>query len=1019
MSMSNRVRVSVAMLVSAVLLAAGAIFLAGRPTQAFPPAAEADGGETSVEDSSDTAAALRKLQERIDRLAEEAARLRQEVEARQRPPAEEASQTVSPPSSPSDSAAIVEIGRLHGHTSWSSDVVYASDGLRAVSSASDGTVRVWDLTNYREIVRCLGPNVFVGSVALSADGVHAVSIDHERAFVWNVQSGAEVARLPDTFRGAFGLAISTDGRQALVSGTGKAPGVCLGVLFDVATGRPVPTQLLSGRQNALCIAFSPRGELVCSGHVDNCVVLWNQATGREVRTLAGHTGHVLSVAFSADGRRILSGSFDGTIRLWDIEGRELAVLQGHPNEVNEVCFLPDQRRALSAGGDGTVRLWDLEAGSEITRADIFSPIQGLAVSPDGTQAISTSIDGDLIVWRLPQDAPELRTLRGHSARVSCAVVSADGATALTGGQDYALILWDLASGREIRRFEGHQYWVAGVAFTPDGQRALSASFDKTLRLWDLASGRELRRIDAHPLAIEGVDVSPDGSLAISGSRDMTAGLWDLQTGNGIGTLNGHTDIVQRASFSPDGRRALTAGGNDPTIRLWDVAAQTVTAELRGHLGHVTEAVFSHDGRHILSASTDITLRLWELESGREVRRFGPRQSSSPMLLSAALSADGRRALSGDQSGTVEWWDVETGRQLASSNVATDVNAVAFTPDGRQAVLACGDHCVRIWRLPSESAAAAVLATAVEADPDLRGTLNFAPHAATSVAFSPDGRTLAVGTAGLTVELCDVATMRSRASLAGHGMSVHGVAFSPDGELLASAGGEVKLRDALSGAALATLRLEQPYAAVVAFSPDGQTLVGGGGNSGNVTLWDVPPREARGEVTHGSHGVSCLSFSANGERFATGGRQGEVQVWETATRRNLATLKTPDFAVSFVGPDGLLATAGDMVAPRDEEVITLWNADLQAIRASLPTGRPTLSLLAASPDGRIIATGQRDGVILWDVASGRELCTFAGPVGGAFALAFSPDCRLLAEARSDQTVILWNVPPIDATPPEER
>lgn len=1018
MSMARCVRMSVVFLSLGGLLAGGAFFLTGRAGQAFPPTVDDGGGE--ADGSADADAAVSDLRDRVDRLSEEAAQLRREVDALRssavaaRPAAESA---FAAPSPPSDDAAIVEVGRLQGHTSWPSDVSYSSDGLRAVSSGTDRTIRVWELASGREIARWQTANVSAGAIVLSADGVHAVTTEHERAIVWNVQTGEEVARLSERFRGTFGLAISPDGTRALVTGNGNDPLKPGFVLFDVASGTVVRRIDSTGYQNAMCVAFSPHGGLACSGHVENSVVLWDLETGRALQTFQGHTDHVLSVAFSPDGTRILSGSRDGTVRLWSVEGDALGVLKGHPNEVNEVCFLPDGRRALSAGADGTLRLWDLEAGVEVTRADIFIPINAAAVSPDGAQAICTSLDGDLIVWRLPRPVEEMRTLRGHSAGVLCVAISADGATALTGGHDHQIILWDLVAGREIRRFEGHKYWVSDVAILPDGRRAMSASFDKTLRLWDLESGRELRRIDAHPLAIESVDIAPDGLLAISGSRDMTAGLWNLRTGEAAGTLAGHVDIVRRASFSPDGSLALTVGGNDPTIRLWDVAARKVKADLRGHLGWVSDAVFSRDGRHILSASGDTTIRLWEVESGREVRRFGPQRSSGPTLLSTALSADGRRALSGDQQGNVALWDVETGRRLAEKDVSTDVNAVAFTPDGRQAVLACGDHCVRIWRLPTESTAEAVLATAVEADPDLRGALNFAPHAAMSVAFSRDGRTLAVGTAGKTVELCDVETLTKRASLGGHAMPVYGVAFSPDGEFLASAGGGVKLWDARSGEAIETLQVRYASAALVAFSPDGQILAGGGGNSGNVTLWDASTREVRGDVTHGPHGVSSVSFSPNGELFATGGRQGQVQVWDTATRRNIATLKTPDYVVSFVGPDGLLATAGDMVNSSDEDTVVLWNANLQGVQSSIATRRPTLSALAASPDGRIIATAQRNAVVLWDAATGREIHTFEERLVGSSALAFSPDGLLLASASQDQTVVLWNVPQLDEAPPE--
>ena len=303
----------------------------------------------------------------------------------------------------------------------------------------------------------------------------------------------------------------------------------------------------------------------------------------------------------------------------------------------------------------------------------------------------------------------------------------------------------------------------------------------------------------------------------------------------------------------------------------------------------------------------------------------------------------------------------------------------------------------------------------------------------SVAFSPDGLTLASGSRDNTIRLWEVATGQLKATLEGHTDWVRSVVFSPDGQTLASGSEDATIRlwDAATGAHKTTLEGHTDWVRSVVFSPDGQTLASGSEDA-TIRLWDAATGAHKTTLEGHRGDIYSVAFSPDGLTLASGSRDNTIRLWEVATGQLKATLEGHRSDVNSVAfsPDGLtLASSGSR-----DETIRLWEVATGQLKATLEGHRSDVNSVAFSPDGLTLASGSRDATIrLWDTVTGvgksRNLSEHglfrrgewkvvrdagASVLRGhsytaVYSVAFSPDGLTLASGSEDNTIHLWELP----------
>jgi WD40 repeat protein/serine/threonine protein kinase len=646
-----------------------------------------------------------------------------------------------------------------------------------------------------------------------------------------------------------------------------------------------------------------------------------------------------SVDWSSDGSRLVSTARERVARVWDAaRGVELAALVGHDDVVTYAAFSPDGRRIVTCSHDGTARVWDATGGAPVStylghrardRAALGADgseardyVIMAAFDPSGTRVVSACRDATAHVWDA-RDGSHLLALKGHDADdgrayLNWAEFSPDGRTVATAGGDGDACLWDAATGALKHRLRGHTSHVNVARFSPDGSRLVTASADAEARVWDVADGSCRHVLRGHTEYLVDARFDATGDRVVTVANEPTVRVWDAATGGlrATGSTSGGAALC--AAFVSDGSRVVV-GDRTGMLHLLDAATGATRARLRGHIDGATALACGRDGRAVASASSDMTVRLWDATvsddgAGAPVGDVVLEDNGSPIVAVAFCGPTRSDVVAVSRDGAMRLWDRYTGELLARfDGEPAPAGALDVSDDGRFVLVGSRDGPRRLWNVVNRSL--------VRADDRAAP-----PVAALSIVSTEPLRYLIVA-ADRTLHRCDEDGIVRCEWPRGVDAGASAWDVSPDGSRVLVSDGRRIDACAIDGVGWGGRGRLAPTVLDAAVFSRGGSMLAVGYQEPVAEIIDLAG-DGRSRVLRGHEkGVLALSFDPHDRRLATASSDYTVRVWNVATG---------DEALCLVGhTDGV-------------------------------------GQVAFSPDGRAIVSASHDGTArVWSVEPFRE------------------------------------------------
>ena len=611
------------------------------------------------------------------------------------------------------------------------NIIFSPDGTRVAMSTSIG---IWVYDVHTNEAVSLFTGIQTGEIekyivtkppealTFSADALIIASAHGNSIYVWDTATGTAFAMLdehPDVIKG---IALSPDSTKlATAAGDGTVR------LWEVGTGKYLNS--LTGHSGSVnAVAFSPDGKILASAGV--YLHLWSADTGELLHADNKDLGSFNQLVFSPDGKVLASSSgWDRTAHLWDVNtGTLRKALKGHTGKIRDIAFSPDSSTLVTVGFR-TIRLWDVSTGTEQkslpTVQDKLPPpippilklkqlnqaffprsrddVHSARFSKDATRLITASSDGSLHVWDAETGLYQLSfSLGEHTDLVSVLAFSEDSKyLASNDGFKERIRVWNVENATQHAILAPGQddllNFVRALTVSSGIKKVVGRDYHGTIRVWDAATAEHLSSIPTdRMLGYWPLVLSPDGKILVGRGGEKPPmnmiELWQTDPGVHLFTLKGHTGAVSEYTFSPDSK-ILASGGEDAAIILWDIKTGNQLATLTGHTKRISALAFSADSKTLASGSGN-EIRLWNAHTSNLIGIL----DTGLNIQALAFSPDGKILTCGTEDGRIQVWALVPTFQVQSTFTGHQgsIYVLMFSPDGKTLASGSNDGTVLLW-----------------------------------------------------------------------------------------------------------------------------------------------------------------------------------------------------------------------------------------------------------------------------------------------------------------------------------